>query len=341
MNIGTISDCINKALSSAFLAGAILSFSACDRLHEDLQPCPQGLKLRFVYDYNMEYANAFPSQVDCLTLLVYDSDGNYLQTVTASRPETADEDWRMTINLPAGEYNLLAYGGMDCQDASFRFNSLPSETLMQNLQVYLPSNLITESVGTDLHPLFYGRLNATVPMMGNDTDYIEETVYMMKDTNDIRIMLANENGLPIDTEKFVYTITDNNTRFNYLNSVISTEDVTYYPWIKDNAQMGFFEDGEPATAAWAEFSVPRLVEHSNAQLTVIRKEGEKKVLSIPLVEVLLLLKSEHFSYMDPQQFLDRESRWNLTFFLTEKGVWTEVSIVINDWIVRINNISNL
>ena len=47
-------------------------------IYNDLEPCSQGVRLRFVYDYNMEYANAFHSQVDCLALLVYDEQGNYL-----------------------------------------------------------------------------------------------------------------------------------------------------------------------------------------------------------------------------------------------------------------------
>lgn len=341
MKIRSISDCINKAFPVALMAGLALSFCSCDGLYEDLQPCPQGVRLRFVYDYNMEFANAFPSQVDCLTLLIYDKDGNYVKTETATKTQTSDEDWRMTVDLPAGEYTLLAYGGMDCADASFLFNSNPSQILMQSLEVYLPRDLITEPVGTDLHSLFYGRQSVVVPVIGNDTDYVEETVYMMKDTNDIRVLLANENGLPIDSEDFVFSITDNNTRFNYLNDVISTQNVIYRPWAKDNAQFGTLPDGEPSTVAWAEWSVPRLMEHSDAVLTVTSKEDGSKVLSIPLVDILLLVKSEHYKTMESQEFLDRESRWNLTFFLTNQGIWTEVSIIINDWIVRINNIDGL
>lgn len=54
------------------------AFSSCERIYEDLAPCPHGVSLRFIYDYNMEYANAFAKKVDCLTLLVYDENGNYV-----------------------------------------------------------------------------------------------------------------------------------------------------------------------------------------------------------------------------------------------------------------------
>ncbi len=317
------------------LASGLIS---CDALHEDMDPCPRGLRLRFVYDYNMEYANAFPSQVDCLTLLVYDKEGNYLGTHTASSPLTSDENWRMDIDLPAGTYRLLAYGGMDCRDASFQFVPSPETVRMQQLEVELPSSLITSPVGTDLHPMFYGALEAEVPNTG--TTYTEATVRMMKDTNDIRILLANETGIPTDAADFNFTITDNNTRYNYLNEVISTRDVTYWPWAKGNSLLGYYPDTDlEAVVAWAELSVGRLMEHSDAVLTVTRVADGRKVLSIPLINVLLELKSEHFRKMEPQEFLDRESRWNMTFILTGDGSWLSTKIIINNWIVRINNIT--
>ena len=60
----------------------VFSLSSCESIYEDLSPCPHGVSLRFIYDYNMEYANAFPKKVDCLTLLIYDGKGDYVGTRT-------------------------------------------------------------------------------------------------------------------------------------------------------------------------------------------------------------------------------------------------------------------
>lgn len=326
---------INKTFLTLFAILAV-SLSSCDAIYDDLQPCPQGLRLRFVYDYNMEYANAFTSQVDCLTLLVYNTDGDYITTYTADKNQTSDENWRLTFDLAAGDYRLIAYGGMNCDNASFKFASSPDKTLMSNLEVYLPSDLITEPAGTDLHPLFYGTLDVTVPE--RSVDFTEATVYMMKDTNDIRVLLINENGEPANADDFIFTITDNNTRFNYLNNIISTENVDYRPWAKGNSEIGEWQDGDVTIASWAEFSIPRLIHNSDASLTVTRVADGEPALSIPLVNILELLKSEHFSPMSNQEFLDRESRWNLTFILNRDNVWAGTSIIINNWIVRINDI---
>lgn len=62
----------SKIILTAIAVITGLNLASCDSFNEQLEPCPQGARLRFVYDYNMEFANAFPSQVDCLTLLVYD-----------------------------------------------------------------------------------------------------------------------------------------------------------------------------------------------------------------------------------------------------------------------------
>ena len=57
-----------RVLCTVLAVAALLS--SCHGIYNDLEPCSQGVRLRFVYDYNMEYANAFHSQVDCLALLV-------------------------------------------------------------------------------------------------------------------------------------------------------------------------------------------------------------------------------------------------------------------------------
>ena len=53
-------------LCTVLAVAALLS--SCHGIYNDLEPCTRGVRLRFVYDYNMEYANAFHSQVDCLAL---------------------------------------------------------------------------------------------------------------------------------------------------------------------------------------------------------------------------------------------------------------------------------
>jgi len=86
-------DLILRLAGTAWAVLMLVSLSSCEKIYDDLEACPHGVALRFVYDYNMEYANAFPKQVDCMTLYVYDKENRYVAThvVTAdSLPVSAD-----------------------------------------------------------------------------------------------------------------------------------------------------------------------------------------------------------------------------------------------------------
>lgn len=50
------------------------------------------------------------------------------------------------------------------------------------------------------------------------------------------------------------------------------------------------------------------------------------------------MKSEAYESMPLQEFLDRESRWDMIFFLDRNHAWLETQIIVNDWVVRINDI---
>ena len=103
MKLDTFSDYARKGalcvLGLGLAVSATLPLTSCESIMEDLEECPQGLRLRFVYDYNMEFANAFPSQVDCLTVVFYDAGGNPVATRTnTDREQLGDEFWRMTVD---------------------------------------------------------------------------------------------------------------------------------------------------------------------------------------------------------------------------------------------------
>ena len=210
---------IGKGIVALSIVAAFTPFSSCDRLHEELPPCEIGARIRFVYDYNMEFANAFPSQVDCLTVLFYDANGKYVETRTnMTEAELSDENWRMDVDLAPGTYNIIAYGGMECPESSFFFTSNPSVISMTDLEVELKPSCLTSPIGTQLHDLFYGRANVSVS--STDTEYQEVTVYMMKDTNNLRILLQQVDGSSIDEKDFDFKIVDDNTLMAWNNVII-------------------------------------------------------------------------------------------------------------------------
>ncbi len=344
---------ITKSVIGAAIAAApMVSLSSCDgAIYEDLDPCRSGIEVRFVYDYNMLFANAFYSQVDCLTLFVYDSDYKYVTTLTETTSALKDENYRMALKLDPGEYHLLAYGGMQCDKPSFHFSPIPGAgSEMNSLTVAMNTNCIGANPGVKLHSLYYGELAVTVPEPESNT-YTTATLPMMCDTHNVRVLLQHVNGNPISSDDFDFAITGaDNFMFDYANNILPLgQDTDVYPWVKgdENAKYDSYgnliaddDADDDATvapiAAFAEFSTSRLYANAPMRLEISNHASGEPVLSVPLIRCLLLLKSEKYASMPSQEYLDRESEWNVIFFLDSNNNWIDTKIVINGWVVRLN-----
>ena len=311
-------------------------FNSCNTIWTGEELCNQGLLLKFIYDYNMEYADAFSNKVDCVTLMVYDDKGNHLLTQTEMSSVLKEEGYRMTIDLDPGNYHLVAYGGVACDESSFEFTNLTTRASEYTDRLV---RMKEGEEGTKLHDFFYGTVGVTV----NDNRYDDAVLPLMKNTNNIRVILQQLNGEPVQVEDFQFLITDDNTLFSYDNSLIPVGGVSYSPWIKGQTSTGTSTAGvstenNEVVVAFAEFSTSRLVTYNSPRLIIRRKDAETDVINIPLNNYLMLLKSSQYSEMGRQEFLDRESDWSLIFFLDAYMSWINTHIVINDWVVRINHI---
>ena len=332
--------CISRFIGAA-LGAALMSVAgtSCERIYDDLDPCSHGVSLRFVYDYNMEYADAFPKKVDCLTVFVYDGEGNHVATHTVVGSELQDEHFRMKLDLEEGDYTFVAYGGMACERHSFDFAPQPQPgARLDDLTVALDRDCLTNPDRKKLHDLYWGTLALRTADL-----YQEGVVKLMKNTNNIRIVLQQQHGEPVDDKDFTFEIQDDNTLFRGSdNDLIGAGVVTYTPWITGQASTGVVIVGDKteagdAVVAFAELSVSRLMTKNSSKLLVKRRSDGKTIIDFPLNRYLLLLRSEHYDMRD-QEYLDRESDWTLFFFLDSGNAWIDSRIVVNDWVVRINDI---
>lgn len=358
-----------KRLAGAAFAFVALSLvcigaTSCSEVYDDLEECPQGVVLRFVFDYNLEFANAFPSQVDCLSLFIFDREGNLVERRVETSSVLQDEDWRMTLDLPAGDYHAVAYGGLECDKASFSHTkAVESIKSLADLQVAVNSVHTGDEAArpaSPLHDLFHGALDFTVT---DGLDYDKATLYMMRDTNHIRIVLQHLDNTPVNDKDFRFEIVDDNTMFDHANNVLPNGTVTYVPWTTGTANAGLNglpgeesersgrATGDPVQVAFAELSVSRLMYKSGftwtqqdgktqrgPRLRILSLENGRTVCDLPLNNYLLLLKSEALGKMDNQEFLDRAYRYNMVFFLDQDNAWVRMNIIVDDWTVRINNV---
>ncbi len=326
---------VSRIIGAALcVASMSFAFSSCENIYEDLDPCAHGVSLRFIYDYNMEFANAFPKKVDCLTLYIYDEEGNYVDTRVVTGPELRDESYRMTLDLAPGKYRFVAYGGMACEKSSFSMVRAPAAgSKYDDAQARMDEDCLTNPDRKKLHDMYWGQLTLTTADL-----YQEGVVEMMKNTNNIRIMLQQMNGDPVDDKDFDFEITDDNTLFACDNDLVSNGEIVYTPWARGQVSAGLMGNNKEVIMAYAEFSTSRLMLKNSPKLVIRRKADGGEVVNIPLNNYLLAFRSEFHRDMDKQEFLDRESEWSMLFFLDADHVWLKTEIKINDWVVRVNEI---
>lgn len=332
---------------AAFAVAAVTmtAMSSCGSVFDDLDPCPAGIEMRFVYDYNLESANAFPAQVDCLTLHLYDADGNFITTVTETSSALADEDWRMTLDLAPGSYHAVAYGGIECDKASFSHAAVPAGgSHFSSISMQLSD----DHIGKRLHDHFHGALDFSIDP--DATEYTKVTMKMTKTTNHFRILLHQLNNEPLDGKDFEFFIKDDNAELDHANSPVAGHQITYPAWTtghtsepagsRSNVSVDDSSaelNGHAPQLAFGELSTSRLHLKNSPRLIVRSKETGRDIIDISLNTFLLMSMSEAATW-GAQEYLDRCSMWNMTFFLDEDRRWLQTRVIINGWAVRVNDI---
>ena len=129
---------------------------------------------------------------------------------------------------------------------------------------------------------------------------------------------------------------------NYDNSLLEDDLLTYLPFVTEDSSIktrAFSDEYTEYPAAIAEISTARLLDTQTPQLEIIDRETGKQLLpSNSLISYLSLLKTQDFIDMPLQEYLDRECRYSMIFFVDENLTMLKSVIQINDWILHINDI---
>lgn len=337
------------AQSKAVRIGAlcVLTFLAtgCDMVNEDLAECPTALTLRYVFDYNMERANAFHSQVDCVTLYILDSEGNLIDKLEETSSVLSDESYRVNLDLEPGTYSFVAVGGSACEKTSFHITHPQHGEHRNVLNMQLPLDENRES-DAKLHDLFFGEVSNVVVERYKNT---QVTLPMIKDTNSLQVMLQELNSpFIVDVDDYEFHIEADNDFLGPDNEPVSTGGMTYRPHTLENKMAGYAvtsgnylytDENTPVQVASTEFHLSRLMTQNADKtfLVVTSKEKGAVNIRVPLIDYLAMSRhSGHSWIQSDQEYLDRQSTWNLMFFL-QSGRWVETTVAVNDWIVRFNH----
>ena len=346
-----LSDFIRVKMGIALTAVAVgLTLSSCGMIYEDEGDCTTYCDVRFVYDRNMEFADAFSSQVKAVDLYVFDAEGRFLRQVSEHGDALRAAGYSMPLDLQPGRYTVLAWCGLDGERDSYEVpQPEPGVTTLEQMRCRLADRQRVEgetAVG-EIDNLFHGMTSFTLP---DEEGHHTYTVELTKNTNTVRVVLQNLSGEALNPDDFIFTITDENGLLDYDNSVLDDELLSYHPFFTTQGTAGIDTDQTDGTitsvsAAMAEFTVSRLFKEKDTRpmLTITRAEAEPDgshhtVLSIPLIDYALLVKGYYNRQMGDQEYLDRQDEYNLTFFLDNDGNWMSSSVIINSWRVVLSDV---
>ena len=146
---------IQKSLLVALTA---LAFNSCDMMTEDLDDCPTGLYVNFVYDYNIQRADMFKDHVGGLTLYVYDESDRLVTQRTVSGSElnrygyyihfteqelapdhtyrlqavAMQKDWNAALQTPGAKYRKTdMQNGNDWKSFNIKLDRKPAATYFE------------------------------------------------------------------------------------------------------------------------------------------------------------------------------------------------------------------
>ena len=295
----------------------LLVLFSCTSIDETLPECR--LYVRFRYDYNMEFSDAFASQVNRVDVFVFDKDGTFVMKKSEQGETLGGGSYRMPLPLPAGEYRIAAWAGMS--DDFEMPEPVAGKTTLEELTVRMKreESLVHNKA---LNPLWYGGVQA-VSFTGRQEQ--TETVSLIKDTNKFRFILQKSGpGEELDINDCLFEIRADNGYYDWNNDLLDDDMISYQPYHLEKVEdVGIV----------AEMNTMRLLEHKKVYLTLTRKSDSKELMKVDLIPYLLLTKMEGHN-IPAQEYLDRQSEYAIVFFYNPELLnFLSTKIMINGWTI--------
>ena len=315
-----------KTKSLFLIVASMLYMASCDSIREDLPRCE--LWLEFVFDYNMEYADAFNPQVKSVDVLVFDSDDKLLFTKSAGGAALVGGNrMSLTDELDFGSYKVLTVGSLSDR---FRLSDnagnelVPGTTTLQQVIVSLKRE--TDVVNFEFQHLYFGEV-VKVDHLPSNTDHKIYPVNLIRDTNRFNLALIGYEENKVDGTQYTFEIqAPENAVYSWKNEPAEQGPVTYIPYYTGPGEIS-------DVVVSARLNTMRLLNRSGWDYKFIIRDAntEAEVWSYNLMTLLSIARpvSRYDGTELPfQEYLDRQSEWNLIFTVVER--------IPSDWYCRGN-----
>ena len=331
----------NTLLRSLTFSAVAAAAAGCSMIYDDLPECPANLSVNFRFNYTLDRGEVlgqdFAEQIRSVNVWAFDEAGRFVWSGSAEGERLADPDFKLETTLGQGTYDFVAWCGIsDNEDFSLAtYTPASKEELEVKLNTIERGGLNVSS--SNFKGLYHGERFGVVYTIDHNVPSISlVTIPLIKDTNDIAIMLVNENGTVLDSKDFTVTITYADSWLAWDNAVMpESPAVTYDPWAINGGVTTPADGGYFRSTLLYELSTSRLISGGKAMLNVVRNtDGERIIPDFPLIEYFEMERGERFSYYGSQEYLDRRSDYSALFVIGNDLNWyMAAGIYINGWAV--------
>ncbi|MBD5250640.1 MAG: FimB/Mfa2 family fimbrial subunit [Barnesiella sp.] len=339
----------NKFRLTLAAVAAGLTFTGCSSfVYDDLPECPAQLNVKFQFNYTLDRGEAFAAQVHSVNVWAFDQAGNFVWSGSAAGESLASPDFQLETTLGEGVYDFVAWCGLDGNDDFSLATYTPAS--MQELEMKLvtleENNLNISS--SHFKSLFHGMKSGVKHTINHYAPSITTvTIPLIKDTNDIAVMLMNTDGTVLNTEDFSVSFTYADSWLAWDNAVMTqSPTVTYTPWSQlygestsdSRAETDDVNDNDAYAPVRStllyELSVSRLMTGGNAYLDIVRNTDGERIIHVPLIDFFILEKGNRYDMYGDQEYLDRRSDYSALFFIdNDMGWYMAGGIYINGWAI--------
>lgn len=311
---------------------ASLLFVGCDKaLFDDQEPCT--FRLKFKYDYNMKYADAFAKEVDYVDIFVYGAGGDFVTSKRVERSQMIDGNTAVLEIVP-GKYSFVVWSGL--KDPLYKTTPLSTGKsklgdfrLGVNAKDGAPLN-------QELTPLFHGMVENVVV---TGEEHQETLVSLMKDTNKIRFVIYSDNPdqlLP-SVENYDIRLVAKNGTLTGANVLEGDEATAYLPYAVGDFRSDLSHTKYPG--AWFEISTLRLMDQRLTTLIIRDKKTGKELLNYDINQFLSEMRFVSQMKMPLQEYFDREDSYRIVFIIGKDADFLSFLVEVNGWLIRKQSIN--
>lgn len=325
------------------IASIGLLFSSCDSvIYDDQGDCTVHYRLHFSYTKNVLNTDAFGSQITDVNVALYNEAGTMVFTKTEHRSLTPDNTYYMDVEVNPGRYNIIAWcegQSVTGQAASFTLEEQATGDAItaSGARLQLAGADGERYFSSDINPLYYGAMQ-NVEFVDSYGVINVGPIDLIKDTNHITVQLQNMNGMSIDPNLLSFELSARNSFLNWENRPVGDLEFDYRPWSVEStftsgdiAPTSRIGDGDVPSGVQVEFTTGRIMDGIEQRLTVRKADTGVEILSIPMVQYLLLVRSKYQQATSNQDYLDHVDDYTMVFFIDEAYVWNKSRIYINNW----------